>query len=114
MTASSRQWSVVSKNVCCFALSAMLIALCSSAEAQQPKKIPRIGRLFIPGPQMDAFGQGLRDLGYIEGKNIQVENRRGVEKLELVPSLVAELVQLKVDVLVSGNLATIRARQRGN
>ena len=58
---------------------------------------------------MDAFGQGLRDLGYIEGKNIQVENRRGVEKLELVPSLVAELVQLKVDVLVSGNLATIRA-----
>ena len=58
---------------------------------------------------MDAFGQGLRDFGYIEGKNIEVENPRGVEKLELVPSLVAELVQLKVDVLVSGNLATIRA-----
>src|SRR5215467_594381 len=111
-----RHEAIGNRNFICRILSALLLALCSlllapclPAEAQQAKKVPRIGRLFIPGPQMDAFGQGLRDLGYIEGKNIQVENRRGVEKLELVPSLVAELVQLKVDVLVSGNLATIRA-----
>ena len=86
-----------------------LLAIAVTVKAQQAKKIPLIGHLFQPGPAMDAFRQGLRDLGYIEGKNIQVENRRGGEKLELVPSLVAELVQLKVDVLVSGNLATIRA-----
>jgi putative tryptophan/tyrosine transport system substrate-binding protein len=99
----------VKKKITVLSLCAMLLALCSPVEAQQPKKVPLIGHLLQPGPAMDAFRQGLRDLGYIEGKNIQVENRRGGEKLELVPSLVAELVQLKVDVLVSGNLATIRA-----
>jgi ABC-type uncharacterized transport system substrate-binding protein len=97
------------KKIALLTLCAMLLALCGSAEAQQAKKIPRIGHLLQPSPATDAFRQGLRDLGYIEGKNIQVENRRGGEKLELVPSLVAELVHIKVDVLVSGNLATIRA-----
>src|SRR5215467_4232329 len=90
-------------------ITAILLSFLHRVEAQQAKKIPRIGYLLQSGTQVDAFRQGLRDLGYIEGKNIQVENRRGGEKLELVPSLVAELVQLKVDVLVSGNLATIRA-----
>jgi len=106
----------MSKKVVCFALGAMLLTLALQSEAQQAKKVPLIGYLFQPGgrgggetgPQMDVFRQSLLDLGYIEGKNIQVEIRRG-EKLELVPSLVAELVRLKVDVLFSGNLATIRA-----
>ena len=63
------------------ALSAMLLVLCSFAEAQQPKKIPRIGYVSVsgdaknPGRFVEAFRQGLRDIGYIEGKNIVVEYR---------------------------------------
>src|SRR5215510_11635237 len=121
MTASSERSAVSSKKtgensifkriVFCLPLTLLLL---TAAEAQQAKKIPRIGYLWQPGPAIDAFRQGLRDLGYIEGKNIQIENRRGGGKLELVPSLVAELVQLKVDVLVSGNLATIRAAKEAS
>ncbi len=82
-----------------------------TAEAQQPKKVPRIG--FVSGgdsnPRVEAFRQGLRDLGYIEGKNIFVEYRYVGEKLDRVQNLVAELVQIKVDVLVSGYFPAIRA-----
>ena len=53
-----------------------------------------------PGLNVEAFRQGLRDLGYIEGKNILIEYRYAEGKTDRVPSLVAELVQLKVDVLV--------------
>ena len=60
----------------------------------------RAGDPNTPGPQVEAFRQGLRDLGYIEGKNILVEYRYAEGKLDRIPSLVAELVQLKVDVLV--------------
>jgi ABC-type uncharacterized transport system substrate-binding protein len=100
------------------ALSAMLLALCFPAEAQQPKKIPRIG--FVsplgnpnnPGPNVEAFRQGMRDLGYVEGKNIQVEYRYIEGKSERTPSLVTELLQLKVDVLVCAALSASRmARQ---
>jgi putative ABC transport system substrate-binding protein len=86
-----------------------------AARAQQPAKIPRIGILSpsgdpnAPGPQVDVFRQGLRDLGYIEEKNILIEYRYIEGKLDRVPSLVAELVQLKVDVLVIGTLVAIRA-----
>src|SRR5206468_949647 len=77
------------------------------AHAQQPKKITRIG--FVSGsgdpntpvPQIEAFRQGLRDLGYIEGKNILVEYRYAEGKQDRYPSLVTELMQLKVDVFVS-------------
>jgi len=62
-----------------------------------------------PGHQVEAFQQGLRDLGYIEGKNILVEYRYAEGNLDRVPSLVTELVQLKVDVLVLGSLPAIRA-----
>jgi putative tryptophan/tyrosine transport system substrate-binding protein len=92
-----------------YALLAPILATVHLAEAQQAKKVPVIGYLLQPGPWVEAFRQGLRDLGYTEGKNIVVEYRYIEGKLEHIPSLVAELVQLKVDVLFSGNLATIRA-----
>ena len=71
----------MSKKVMCGALGAMLLALSLPAEAQQPAKIPRIGYVSpigdpnTPGPQVEGFRQGLKDFGYIEGKNILVEYR---------------------------------------
>jgi putative ABC transport system substrate-binding protein len=95
------------------------LAMCGAvATAQQPTKIPRIGYLSsfgdasAPGPQIEAFRQGLRDLGYIEGKIILVEYRYAEGNLDRVPGLVAELVQLKVDVLVAPFLAAIRAAKQ--
>ena len=82
------------------------------AEAQQPGKIPRIGYVSGTGPEspnVEAFRRGLRDLGYIEGKNILVEYRYAEGKVDLIPTLAAELVQLKVDLLVATNLPAIRA-----
>jgi len=87
------------------------------AAAQHPAKVPRIGYLSRtgdsknPGPQVEVFRQGLRDVGYIEGKNIRVEYRY-IEGTDSIPSLVAELVQLKVDVLVLGPLPAIRAAKQ--
>jgi ABC-type uncharacterized transport system substrate-binding protein len=97
-----------------FALNAMLLALSVPADAQQPSKIPRIGYVRVvgvpstPGPNVEAFRHGLKDLGYVEGKNIVIEFRYAEGKPDRIPSLVAELVQLKVDVLVSGDAPTIR------
>jgi putative ABC transport system substrate-binding protein len=99
-------------------LSAMLLALCLSAEAQQPPKIPRIGYVESsgnpnnPGPQVVAFRQGLRDLGYIEGKNILIEYRYLEGKRDRIPTAVAELVQLKVDVLIPEAPPAIRAAKQ--
>jgi len=94
------------KNIFGLALCAMLCALCVSAEAQQPKKVPRIGILISASPsaaasRVKAFQLGLRELGYVEGKNILFEYRYADGKLEPVPELAAELVRLKVDVLVT-------------
>ncbi|MGH7824594.1 MAG: ABC transporter substrate-binding protein [Candidatus Binatia bacterium] len=100
------------------ALCAMLFALCLPAQAQQPAKLPRIG--FVSGADADpkhptarleAFRQALRDLGYIEGKNILVEYR-STEKRDQFPQLVADLVQLKVDVLVVRPQPAIRAAKQ--
>ena len=92
------------------ALSALLFAFCLSAEAQQAAKIPRVGILFIGGrdqPHVEAFKQGLRERGYTEGKNIVLDYRYAEGNVDRLPSLAAELVQLKVDVIVttSGNSA---------
>jgi putative ABC transport system substrate-binding protein len=96
-------------------LCAMLSALCSSAEAQQPKKVPRIGYLssFTPARE-SARNEGvrlaLRELGYVEGQNIASEYRYAEGKLDRHPALAAELVRLKVDiVVVDGGPSTIRA-----
>jgi putative tryptophan/tyrosine transport system substrate-binding protein len=99
-------------------LGAMLFALCFPAQAQQPTKIPRIGYVSgsgdtkNPGPNIESFRQGLRDLGYVEGKNIVVEYRYAEGNNERLPGLVAELVQLKVDVVVVVALPAIRAAKQ--
>jgi putative tryptophan/tyrosine transport system substrate-binding protein len=98
-----------------FMLSALLFALCIPALAQQPKKVPRIGYLAPGSPsafQVEAFRRGLRDLGYIEGKNLLVEYRYAEGNQDRIPGLVAELVQLKVVVLVVGAQASIRAAKQ--
>jgi ABC-type uncharacterized transport system substrate-binding protein len=106
------------KKVFRFALCALLSALSFPAQAQQPKKVPRIGYLLttstptIIGPQIETFRQALRDLGYIEGKNILIEYRYIEGQQDRVPSLVAELVQLKVDVLIVATLTSIRAAKQ--
>ena len=88
-------------------LGALFFALCFYANAQQPAKVPRIGFLSSLSPaavsaRMDAFRQGLRELGYVEGKNIVIESRWAEGKTERLPELAAELVRLKVDVIVTG------------
>ena len=87
------------------ALGAMAFAICVSAEAQQPaREVPRIGILFIGDrnqPHLEAFKQGLRERGYIEGKNIAIEYRYAEGKINRLPLLAAELVKLKVDVIVT-------------
>jgi putative tryptophan/tyrosine transport system substrate-binding protein len=97
---------IMNKKVISVALCALLYALCFYVEAQQPAKIPRIGYVSgtgdpsNPGPYVEAFRQGLRDLGHVDEKNIVIEYRGAQGMLDRIPSLVVELVQLKVDVLV--------------
>jgi putative tryptophan/tyrosine transport system substrate-binding protein len=100
-----------------FALGAMLLALCFPAAAQQPARIHRIG-ILIPSSasflsaRVEALRQGLRALGYVEGKNILIEYRYAEGKGERLPDLAAELVQLKVDVIVTaGPGATLAAKK---
>jgi putative tryptophan/tyrosine transport system substrate-binding protein len=90
-----------------FAICAMLFALCSSAEAQQPKKVPRIGYLLPGNPTSESadsegIRQALRELGYIEGDNIEFEYRYAEGKPDRFPELAAELVRLKIDIIVVG------------
>jgi len=84
----------------------MLFALCSSAEAQQPKKVPRMGYLAgsdaaTESTRAESIRLALRELGYIEGQNIAFEYRYAEGKQDRYPELAAELVRLKVDVIVA-------------
>ena len=102
------------KKIAILTFCAMVFALCLSAEAQQPAKVPRIGYFQAPPLsavtlRTEAFRQGLRDLGYVEGKNIVIEYRSAEGKSERVPALAAELVHLKVDVIVTGGSVLTRA-----
>jgi putative tryptophan/tyrosine transport system substrate-binding protein len=89
-----------------------------SAEAQQTAKMPRIGFVTVagtpnkPGVLNEAFRQGLRELGYVEGKNVRIEYRYTTEEPERVPESVAELVELKVDALVINSSAAMRIAQQ--
>jgi len=92
-------------------LTTLWLTSVSIAEAQQPTKVPRIGWLsnarFSDIPhRVEAFQQGLRELGYVDGKNIVIEWRSGAN--DQIPALLAELVRLKVDVIVSGAVTLTR------
>jgi len=98
-------------------IAVILFTVAVIAEAQQPKKVPRIGYLsqlspVIDSPRSEAFLQGLRAFGYIEGKNIVIEWRYANGNLDRLPEFVAELVRLKVDVIVlTGATATRTAKK---
>jgi putative ABC transport system substrate-binding protein len=91
----------------------VLLAVGVIAEAQQPKKVPRIGLLFSvsassAADRIEAFRQGLRELGYVEGNNILLEYRYAESKLDRLPALAGELVRLSVDVIVTSNSGPTR------
>jgi putative ABC transport system substrate-binding protein len=103
----------MSQRVLVLVLSPLLFALCLPVEAQQPRKIPRIGFLSATSPstisaRIEAFRQGLRELGYVESKNIVVEYRYAEGKLERLSEFAAELVRLKVDVIVTAGPTVTR------
>jgi len=107
----------MSRKIYVLVAAALVLISVHLADAQQPTKVPRIG--FLIGvsfssisDRYDAFLQRLRELGYIEGKDIVVDRRSADGKLERLPDLVAELVRLKVDIIVTGGpLSTRRAKE---
>jgi len=107
---------VAQHTVFAFALSVLLFALCVCADAQQPNRVFRIGLLAAGSPATSpareaAFRQGLRELGYVEGKNIVIDHRNAEGKIDRLPTLGAELVRLKVDVIVTaGGISTRSAK----
>src|SRR5215467_10290451 len=96
------------RKITALAVSALLLALSFSAEAQQPRKVPRIGYLSNADAATDSartegIRLALRNLGYIEGQNIAIEYRYAEGKVDRAPELAAELVRLKVDIIVVGS-----------
>jgi putative tryptophan/tyrosine transport system substrate-binding protein len=107
----------MNQKILALTLSPLLFALSVSAEAQQPARIPRIGYPASGSPSMspefrEAFRQGLRDLGYVEGKNIVIEYRWAEGNFDRMAALTVELVRLKVDVILAGNSAIARAARK--
>jgi len=112
MTAVDSQWSVVS-----LTLSALFFLFSVCAQAQQLTKIPRIGYLGVNSlnvnpDRREAFRQGVRELGYVEGKNIVIEWRSAEGKQDRLPALAAELVSLKVDIIITGGPPSTRAAKQ--
>ena len=106
-----------SKRAFIFGVCTVLLALCASADAQQPAKIPRIGFLLaVPAStisaRLEAFRQSLRELGYVEGQNIFIEWRSTEGKADRLPALAAELVRLKVDLIVTGGPPPTRSAKQ--
>ena len=102
-----------------FTLGAVFLTCSFPSQAQQPTRIPRIGILVPPtaafnSPREEAFRQRLRELGYVEGKNIVIEYRYAEGKLERLPDLAAELVRLKVDVIVTAAGPAISAAKKAS
>jgi putative tryptophan/tyrosine transport system substrate-binding protein len=103
------------RKVSCLALGVMLFSLVSSGEAQQPIKIPRLGYLSNSDPSRESARSGairhaLRELGYIDGQNIVFEYRYTEGNVDRAPELAAELVRLKVDIIVAaGGVGPLRA-----
>jgi putative ABC transport system substrate-binding protein len=95
----------------------MLLAVGATAQAQQPTSIPRIGFLITASPStmstwVEAFRQGLRELGYVEGKNILTEHRYAEGKLDRLPALADELVRFQVHIIVTAGSSSTRAAKR--
>jgi putative ABC transport system substrate-binding protein len=119
MKVISDQWSVVRKRGFCLALCAVLIALCVSVEAQPTKKMAQIGYLSQQSGRsgltntLVAIKEGLRELGWVEGKQIKFEHRYAGGDLDKLSEFAAELVRLNVDVIVAGpgNGPSIRAKR---
>ena len=117
---AEKNWGkLMRKNFCPIALSTLLFALCVSAEAQQSKKVSRVGFIGASsassaGQYLEAFRHGLRDLGYVEGENIVMEVRWAEGSAGRFPHLIAELIGLKVDVLfVSSAPGALAAKNAG-
>ncbi len=101
-------WLRTVRLIVILALGILLAPL--AADAQQAAKVWRIGILAnVPGPHWDAFRQGLRQLGYVEGQNIALENRWGEGRFDRLPALVGELVRLRVDLIVTAGTPAARA-----
>ena len=104
------------KNVAVSVIITVILASFCPSEAQQTTKVmPQIGFISSSAsdrPMFDAFQQGLRELGYVEGKNIVIEIRYGEGRLDRMPALVDELVQGKVDVIVATNNVLIQAARK--
>ena len=106
----------MNRKIVCPGLCALLLALTSPVAAQQTAKSARIG-LLLPNtaeiakrnPRTQAFLQGLRELGWVEGQNLTIERRFAEGKLERLPNLAAELVSLKVDVIVTAAAPSAKA-----
>lgn len=97
-----------------FLVALILLAGAVLAEAQQPAKVPRIGLLIASSPsaaspRIEAFRHGLTELGYVEGKNIVIEYRYAEGKPDRLPALAADLVRLKIDIIVTGGTSPTRA-----
>jgi ABC-type uncharacterized transport system substrate-binding protein len=103
-----------------FVLLAWVSALCSPGHAGQPESFIRIGTLGAvggsgnPSRRWDGFRQGLRELGYTEGKNIVIESRSVMGRLEELDKTVTELVRLKVAVIVTGGASATRAAKKAS
>jgi putative ABC transport system substrate-binding protein len=115
MTDVGGQNSEVSKSIVAAAmlfalgfLAALLFALCASVAAQQRERFFRIGYLG-PGPVHEAFRERMRELGYVEGKNIIIEHRQGPQRYS---ELAAEFIALKVDCIVAVGIGAIRAARQ--
>ena len=117
MTKVSGQKSKVGRSMALSIFVALLLAFSFPAQAQQETKIPRIGYLMTSSPSLnpsfhEVFHQGLRDLGYSEGKNILIEYRYAHGKPERLPELAAELVGLKLDLIVVATATGARAAKK--
>jgi putative ABC transport system substrate-binding protein len=107
----------VNTKITIIALCAMLRVLSASAEAEQPKNVPRIGFIAVGSRSVsqhhvDVFLQGLRDLSYVEDKNIVIDYRYGEGREDLLRDFAGDLVRLKVDIIVTAStVAALAAKQ---
>jgi putative ABC transport system substrate-binding protein len=104
----------MNKKIAVLFLSALLLGHGFSAEAQTPRKLPHIGYLATDSraPTLETFREGLRSFGYVEGKTILIDWRFAENNLDRFPELAAELVGLKLDVIVAANSFSVKALRR--